>query len=331
MGPHRLLSAWGGALLALLPLPGAANAQADNYPSRPITLIVPFPAGGPADTLARIMSERMRTSLGQPLIIESIGGAGGSIALARVARSVPDGYTVCIGNWTSHVGGPAIYPIHFDVLADMEPVSLLPIAPLSIAAHGKVPAGNLRELIAWLKANPDKATAGTVGSGSPSHISSLYFQEVTGTRMQLVPYRGGAPATQDLISGQIDLRIGGEASVTLPYMRSGQIKTLAMLGKTRWSAAPEIPTIDEAGISGFNMALWFGLWVPKHTPGQIIAKLNSSVVEALDDPAVRERFAKLGQDLPSRDQQTPEGLRAFHKAEIDKWWPVIKAANIRAP
>lgn len=310
--------------------PLAASAQTQSYPSRPVTLIVPFPAGGPADTLARILSERMRTSLGQPLIIENLGGAGGSIAVARVVRATPDGYTLCIGNWTSHVGAPAIYPIHFDILQDLEPVSLLPIAPLSIAAHHAVPAGNLRELIAWLKANPDKATAGTVGSGSPSHVSSIYFQNVTGTRIQLVPYRGGAPATQDLISGQIDLRIGGEASVTLPYLRSGQIKMFAILGKTHWSAAPEIPTIDEAGITGLHMSLWFGLWAPKSTPNDVIATLNAAVMDTLADPAVRERFAKLGQDIPPRDLQTPHGLHAYHKAEIDKWWPVIKAANIKA-
>ncbi len=308
---------------------GHATAQAQGYPTRPITLVVPFPAGGPADALARIMSERMRTSLGQPLIIENLGGAGGSIAITRVARATPDGYTLCIGNWTSHVGAPVIYPIQFDILQDMEPVSLLPIAPLSIAAHRAVPASNLHELIAWLKANPDKATAGTVGSGSPSHISSIYFQNVTGTRIQLVPYRGGAPATQDLISGQIDLRIGGEASVTLPYLRSGQIKVFAVLGKTRWSAAPDIPTIDEAGITGLNMSLWFGLWAPKSSPNEVIAKLNAAVVDTLADPAVRERFAKLGQDIPPRDQQTPYGLHAHHKAEIEKWWPVIKAANIK--
>jgi tripartite-type tricarboxylate transporter receptor subunit TctC len=314
---------------ALLAVALAASAQAETYPSRPITLIVPFPAGGPADTLARILSERMRTSLGQPLIIENLGGAGGSIGVGRVVRSAPDGYTLCIGNWTSHVGAPVIYPIQFDILQDMEPVSLLPIAPLSISAHRAVPASNLRDLVAWLKANPDKATAGTVGAGSPSHISSIYFQKVTGTRIQLVPYRGGAPATQDLLSGQIDLRIGGEASVTLPYLRSGQIKIFAVMGKSRWPAAPDIPTIDEAGISGLNMALWFGLWAPKGTPSEVIAKVNAAVTDALADPAVRQRFTKLGQEIPSRDQQTPDGLRAHHKAEIEKWWPVIKAANIK--
>jgi tripartite-type tricarboxylate transporter receptor subunit TctC len=305
-------------------------AAADNYPSHPITLVVPFPAGGPADTQARIITERMRAVLGQPIIIENQGGASGSIGVARVVRSAPDGYTICIGNWTSHVGAPVMYPVQFDIRHDMQPISLLPIAPLSIAAHKSVPANNLRELVDWLKANPDKATAGTVGSGSPSHISSLYFQKVTGTKVQLVPYRGGAPATQDLLSGQINLRIGGEASVTLPYLRAGQIKVFAVMGQKRWPAAPEIPTIDEAGISGLNMSLWFGLWAPKGVPDEIIAKINAAVVTALADPVVRQRFEKLGQEMPGSDLQSPAGLAAFHKAEIEKWWPIIKAAAIMA-
>jgi len=305
-------------------------AGAWGYPLRPITVVVPFPAGGPADTLARIVTERMRASLGQPLIVENMGGAGGSVGVARVVRSEPDGYTLCLGNWTSHVGGPAMYPVQFDVLQDLRPVALLPVAPLSIAAHRSVPANNLTELIAWLKANPDKATAGTVGSGSPSHIISIHFQKVTGTRVQLVPYRGGAPATQDLVSGQIDLRLGGEASVTLPYLRGGQIKIYAIMGHARWPVAPDIPTIDEAGMSGLNMSLWFGLWAPRATPDAVIAALNAAVVETLADPAVQARFNHLGMEIPARGQLTPEALAVHHKAEIEKWWPIIKAANIKA-
>jgi tripartite-type tricarboxylate transporter receptor subunit TctC len=323
---YRLACAASLAFVLLL----AAGARAQTFPSRPITIVVPFPAGGPADTLARILSERMRTPLGQPIIVENVGGAGGSIGATRVARAAPDGHTLCIGNWTSHVGAPAIYPVQYDVRRDFQPISLLPIAPLSIAASQTVPANNLQELVAWLKANPDKATAGTVGAGSPSHISSIYFQKETDTRIQLVPYRGGAPATQDLISGQIDLRIGGEASVTLPYWRSGKIKILAMLANKRWSAAPEIPTVDEAGLPGLHMSLWFALWAPAGTPKDAIATLNAAVVEALADPVVRQRFAKLGQDIPARERQSPAGLAAYHKAEIDKWWPIIKAANVKA-
>jgi tripartite-type tricarboxylate transporter receptor subunit TctC len=308
----------------------SVSAYAEVYPSHPVTMVVPFPAGGPSDTLARIVTERMRVSLGQPFVVENMGGAGGSLGAARVARAAPDGYTLCIGNWTSHVGSPAIYPVQFDVQRDFQPISLLPISPLLIAAHRSVAASNIRDLIAWLNANPDKATAGTVGAGSPSHIATLYFQKETGAHMQLVPYRGGAPATQDLISGQISLRIGGEASQTLPYLRSGQIKGLAVLGKTRWAPAPEIPTIDEAGMPGLHMSLWFALWAPAGTPKAIVSALNAAVVEALADPVVRERIGRLGQDLPARDLQTPEGLARFHGTEIEKWWPIIKAANVKA-
>ena len=307
----------------------SAGAVAQTYPSRPITVVVPFPAGGPGDTLARTLTERMRVSLGQPIIVENVGGAGGSIGATRVARAAPDGYTLCIGNWTSHVGAPVIYPVHYDVLKDFQPISLLPIAPLSIAASAGVPANNLQELIAWLKANPDKGTAGTVGAGSPSNIITLHFQKVTGTRLQIVPYRGGAPATQDLLSGQIHLRIGGEASVTLPYYRSGKIKILAVLSNKRWSAAPEVPTVDDAGLAGLHMSLWFGLWAPSGTPKDIVAALNAAVVEALADPVVRQRLDRLGQDVPPRELQSPEGFAAFHKAEIDKWWPIIKATGIK--
>jgi tripartite-type tricarboxylate transporter receptor subunit TctC len=317
-------------LAALVLVAGAAaGAQAQNYPARPITIVVPFPAGGPADTMARILTERMRTSLGQPVIVENAGGAGGSIGATRVARAAPDGHTLCIGNWTSHVGAPAIHPVQYDPLRDFQPISLLPIAPLSVAASEKVPAKDLKELVAWLKANPNRGTAGTVGAGSPSHISTIHFQKVTGTSIQLVPYRGGAPATQDLISGQIDLRIGGEASVTLPYYRSGKIKILAMLSGKRWSVAPEIPTADEAGLAGLNMSLWFALWAPMGTPDDVVARLNVAVREAFADPALRQRFEKLGQDIPAPELQTPAGLLGYHKAEIEKWWPIIKAANIK--
>jgi tripartite-type tricarboxylate transporter receptor subunit TctC len=310
-------------------LAGLTGVQAQSYPSRPITIVAPFPAGGPSDTLARIMAEQMRATLGQPLIIENVGGAGGTIGTGRVARSAPDGYTLGVGNWTSHVGGPALYPIQYDALRDLQPISLLPVSPLMIAAHHSVPGGNAKDLIAWLKANPDKATAGTVGAGSPSHVLSVFFQKEAGVPIQLVPYRGGAPATQDLLSGQIALRIGTEASQMLPYLRSGQIKGLAMLGNKRWAPAPDIPTIDETGMPGFHMSLWFGLWAPAGVPKEVLAALNTAVVEALADPAVRARIDKLGQDIPPRELQTPEGLAAYHKAEIEKWWPAIKAAGIR--
>lgn len=306
---------------------GTGSAQV--YPSRPVIVVVPFPPGGQVDTVARVFIERMRTTLGQPLIIENVSGASGTIGTTRVVRAAPDGYTLSMGNWTSHVGSPAIYPIQYDVLQDLQPVALLPLAPTLIVAKQALPPNDLKEFIAWLKANPDKATAATVGAGSPGHVSGIYFQNVTGTRFQFVPYRGGGPANQALVAGQVDLRIAAEASQMLPHLRSGTIKAYAVLAKTRWSAAPEIPTIDEAGVSGLYISVWTGLWAPKGTPKEIVARLNAAAVDSLSDPAVRQRAADIGFEIPPRDQQTPEALAAFHKAEIDKWGPIIKAANIK--
>jgi tripartite-type tricarboxylate transporter receptor subunit TctC len=308
-----------------------AAAMAQTYPSQPVTVIVPFPAGGPVDTLARILNEPMRASLGQPVIVENVSGAGGSIAVARVARAAPDGHTVILGNWTSYVGTPAIYPMQIDVRKDFEPVALVAISELMIVARMSFPADDVRQLVAWLKANPDKATAGTIGVGSPSHVGGLHFQSLTGTRFQFVPYRGAAPALQDLIAGQIDLRFGAEGSQMLPYLRSGAAKALAIMGDTRWFAAPDIPTIDEAGVPGLHLSFWQAFWVPRATPKPVIDRLNAAVVAALADPAVRQRLVELGQQIPPREQQTPEALAAFHQAEIEKWWPIIQAAGIKAP
>jgi len=308
-----------------------AGAMAQTYPSQPITVIVPFPAGGPVDTLARILNEPMRASLGQPVIVENVSGAGGSIAVARIARAAPDGHTIILGNWTSYVGTPAIYPMQLDVRKDFEPIALVAISQLMIVGRKSFPADDVRQLIAWLKANPDKATAGTIGVGSPSHVGGLHFQSLTGTRFQFVPYRGAAPALQDLIAGQIDLRFGAEGSQMLPYLRSGAAKAFAIMGDARWSAAPDVPTIDEAGVPGLHLSFWQAFWAPKTTPKTVIDRLNAAVVAALADPAVRARLVDLGQQLPAREQQTPEALAAFHKAEIEKWWPIIKAAGIKAP
>jgi tripartite-type tricarboxylate transporter receptor subunit TctC len=307
----------------------AASASAQGYPSRPITMIVPFPPGGPVDTIGRIIGERLRASLGQPVIIENVPGASGSIGVGRVARAAPDGYTLGMGNWSSHVGSPAIYPVAYDIVRDFEPVALLPIAPTLIVGKKALPANNLAELIAWLKANADKATAGTIGAGSTSHVSGIYFQNETGTRFQFVPFRGGAPLTQALVAGQIDIRVGAEASQTLSYLRSGEIKAFAVLARTRWPSAPDIPTIEEAGVRGLHISLWNGLWAPKGTPKEIIAQLNAAIVAALADATVRQRISNIGFEIPGREQQTPEALGAFHRAELDKWWPVIKAANIK--
>jgi len=307
---------------------GIGGAQAQPYPSHPITIIVPFPAGGPTDTLARILSDRMRVSLGQPVIIETVTGAGASIGVARAAQAAPDGYTLSIGNWTSHVGAGAMYPAAHDAVLEMQPVSRISATPLMIIGKNALPPNNAKEFIAWLKANPGKASAATIGAGSGAHICLLYFQQKTGTSFQLVPYRGGAPVMQDLVAGQIDF-FCAEASQTLSFLRSGGIKAFAVMSKERWPGAPNVPTMDEVGVSGMYISFWNGLWVPKGTPGDVVAKLNSAIVDTLADPTVRQRLTDLGHVIATREEQTPEALGAFHKAEIEKWWPIIKAANIK--
>src|SRR5262245_258729 len=307
----------------------ARNAWAQAYPSRPVTMVVPFPAGGPTDTIARIFGEHLRQTLGQSVIIENVGGAGATLGVSRVIRAAPDGYTLSSGNSTSHVGGPAIYPFQYDILTDLEPVALLSISPTLLIARKDFPANTVQELIAWLKANPDKATGGTSGAGSSGHLASILFQSMTGTKFQIIPYRGAAPAMQDLVSGQIDLRFASEGSQSLPFLRDRQIKALAMLNPTRWAPTPDVPTIDEAGLPGLHLALWNGIWAPKATPRDIVLKLNAAIRAALSDAAVRQRIIDLGQIMPTPEQQTPEGLAAYHKAEIEKWWPIIKAANIK--
>jgi len=307
----------------------ARSARAQAYPSRPITMVVPFPAGGPTDTVARIFGDHLRQALGQSVIIENVAGAGATIGVARVIRATPDGYTLSAGNSTSHVGGPAIYPFQYDILADLEPVALLSISPTMLIARKDFPANTVQELIAWLKANPDKATGGTSGAGSSGHLASILFQNMTGTRFQIIPYRGAAPAMQDLVSGQIDLRFASEGSQSLPFLRDRQIKALAMLAPTRWPPTPDIPTIEEAGLPGIHLSLWNGIWAPKGTPSDIIMKLNAAVRTALSDSGLKQRIIDLGQILPTPEQQSPEALAAYHKAEIEKWWPIIKAANIK--
>ena len=317
-----------GLAIATLIWAGAATAQ--PFPSRPVTLIVPFGAGGPVDTLARTLSDAMRRSLGQAVVIENVTGASGTIGVGRAVRAPPDGYTVSIGNWPSHVVNGAIYTLPYDVLKDFEPVARLPSNPYVIVARKDLPAANLRELIAWLKANPDKATEGTAGPGAGQHVSGVYFQNVTGTRFQFVPYRAGSSEImRDLVAGHIDLTFD-QAITALPHVRSGQLKTYGVTAKMRLASAPEIPTIDESGLPGFYASIWFGLWAPKDTPKAVIAKLNSAVVDALADPSVRTRLTGLGADIPPREQQTPEALAAFQRAEIEKWWPLIKAAGIKA-
>ena len=314
--------------VALAILTGTAGAAAQSYPSRPITMIVPFAAGGVTDIVARIVSERMKTSLGQPVIVENVSGAGGTIGVTRLFRAAPDGYTLAVGQWTSHVGAGAMYPVPFNYLSDFEPVSMLSTAPLWIIGRSNLPAKDLKELIVWLKANPDKASAATTGLGSGIHMCLVYFQNMTGTKFPLAPYRGAAPLMQDMVAGQIDLSCP-EAGQTLPQYRAGSIKAYAVLTGTRWFAAPDVPTIDEAGVPGLHFPFWHGLWASKGTPKDVIAKLNAAAVEALADAGVRQRFSELGHEIAPRELQTPEALAAYHKAEIDKWWPIIKAANIK--
>jgi len=317
-----------GLAVAILTCVRVASAQ--PYPSHPVTFIVPFGAGGPVDTLARNLSEAMRTSLGQAVIIENVTGASGTIGVGRAVRAAPDGYTVSIGNWPSHVVNGAIYTLPYDVLRDFEPVARLPSNPYVVVARKDLPAANLGELIAWLKANPDKATQGTAGPGSGQHVSGVYFQNATGTRFQFVPYRAGSSEImRDLVAGHIDLTFD-QAITALPHIRNGAVKAYAVTSDKRLAAAPDIPTVDEAGAPGVYISTWYGLWVPKGTPQDAVRKLTAAAMDALADPAVRERLAGLGQEIPPREQQTAQALAAHHKAEIDKWWPLIKAANIKA-
>jgi tripartite-type tricarboxylate transporter receptor subunit TctC len=315
-------------LVALLSFAGAQTASAQAYPTKPITIVVPFAAGGPSDAMARILGDRMKATLGQSFLIENVTGAGGSIGVGRALRAPADGYTISFGHLGTHVANQAIYPLQYDMLADLDPVVLLPSNPMVMVSRNSLPAKSLQELLTWLKANPDKATAGTAGAGSGSHIGGVYLQNLTGLRLQFVPYRGTAPALTDLVAGQIDI-IVDQASNSMQQIRTGSIRAYAVTDRKRLSAAPDIPTVDEAGLPGFYMTLWNGLWAPKGTPKEAVNRLNAAVVEALADAAVKQRLVDLGLEIPERDQLTPEALGAWHKAEAGKWGPIIKAANIK--
>jgi len=310
-------------------LPAAPGfAMADTYPSRPITVIVPFAAGGPTDFLIRTIGEPMRASLGQPLINENVTGAAGTIGVTRAVRAAPDGYSVSIGHWSTHVINGALYPLSFDLLTDLEPISLLTSYPMVLLANNSVPAKDLRELITWLKANQDKVSVATIGVGSAAHVAGVYFENLAGLKLQFVPYRGGGPALQDLMGGQVQVYFD-HISSALPQVRDGRVKAYAITAKTRSPAAPEIPTMDEVGLPGLYVNIWYGMWVPKGTPADIKAKLNTAVRTALADPGVNKKLSELGQVIPPLDQQTPAALAAYQKAEIEKWWPIVKAANMK--
>ena len=314
------------AAIALTAFAGIAGVHAQTYPSRPVTIIVPFPPGGSTDVVARIMGERMRPLLGQPVVIENVGGAGGSIAVGRVARASPDGYTIDIGQWDTHVGS-VIYRLNYDLQKDFEPVGLISVNPQLLVGKKAFPADDLKGLVAWMKDNPGKATF--VNQNAAAQVTGILFQQSTGTQFQFIPYRGAGPAMQDLVSGQVDLLVV-QAAAALPQVRAGTIKAFANLSPRRSQVIPDIPTSDEAGVPGLYASGWFGFFAPKGTPDDVIGRLNAAMVQALADPAVRARFADLGLDVAAREQQTPEALAAFHRSEIEKWWPIIKAAGIRA-
>ena len=304
------------------------TAQAQAYPSRPVTMIVPFPAAGPADVLARILSEPMRQSLGQPIVIENVSGAAGSIAVGRVARAAADGYTLILGNLGTHVVNGAIYSLQYDLVKDFEPICLLPTNFQLLIAKSGLPAKDLKELIPWLKANAGKVTIGTAGPGAPSHLTAVYFQNALGTQFQLVPYRGTPQVLADLIAGQIDL-VFDQASSALPLVRGGKIKTYGVTRCSGWPSASDIPTLHEGGLPDFQASYWFGLWAPKGTPANVVARLNMAVVAALTDAAVSKRLTDLGAVMPPPEQLKPEALGALQRSEIERWWPIIRAANIK--
>jgi tripartite-type tricarboxylate transporter receptor subunit TctC len=313
------------AQLALALLAFIAPAHADNFPSRPITLIVPFPPGGSTDLAARLMADKMGAALGQPVIVENVGGAGGSIAVGRLARATPDGYTIDIGQWDTHVGS-IIYNITYDLQTDFAPIGLISINPQLLLTTKSFPADDMKALVAWMKAHPGDAKF--VNQNATAQVGGLLLQKLTDTKVLFIPYRGAGPAMTDLISGQVDLLLV-QGAVALPQVRAGTIKALVNLAPQRSPSMPDIPSADEAGVPGFYMLGWFGFFAPKGTPPDVIAKLNGAMVQALADPVLRGKFATFGLDVASREQQTPEGLAAFHKAEIEKWWPIIKAAGIR--
>jgi tripartite-type tricarboxylate transporter receptor subunit TctC len=314
-------------VLVLLVFLGMGEVHAQAFPTRSVTLVSPFPPGGSTDAVARIMAEKMRASLGQTVVVENVGGAGGSIAVGKVARAAPDGYTIDIGQWDTHVGNGVVYNLAYDLQKDFEPIGLISINPQVIIGRKTLPADDLKGLVAWMRANPGKATF--VNQNAAAQTAGTLMKQLAGVDFLFVPYRGAGPAMQDILAGNVDLLVV-QAAAALPQVRAGTVKIFAQMAPKRSPAIADVPTVDEGGVSGWYMPGWFGLWGPRGMPKEAIAKLNAAMVAALADPATQKRFVDLGLDIASREQQTPEGLAAFHKAEIDKWWPVIKAAGIKA-
>jgi tripartite-type tricarboxylate transporter receptor subunit TctC len=310
-------------------LPALGSAIADDYPSRTITIVAPFPAGGPADAIARVVAEPMRAFLKQTVVIENVAGAGGNIGTGRVVRAAPDGYTIGIGQWSTHVVNQITYNLPYNVLSDFEPVAMLTTTPQMIIARKDFPAKDAKELVAWLKANPDKATAATVGAAGGAQVSAMYFQNASKTKFRFIPYRGGHPAMVDLVAGRVDLMFD-QAANAFNQLRSGGIKGYAVMAKSRWHGLPDVPSLDELGMPGLHVAYWHAIWAPKGTPKPVIAKLNAAIQHALADPKARQRLAQLGHDIVPKDQQTLEALAAHHKAETEKWWPIVREMGLKA-
>ena len=325
----KLVSAAAVAAICFASAMARPAACADDYPSRPITMVVPLAPGGSTDTLGRIIAQGMRPTLGQPVVVENTAGAAGTIGVTRAARAAPDGYTVLWGMWGTNVANGAIYSLDFDLLYDFAPVALVATQPFLIDARKTMPANTLKELIAWLKANPDKATMGTSGVGSPSHVAGVLMEQLVGVKWQMISYRSAGLATQDLLAGITDIQLDTPA-VSLTHVRSGDLKAYAVTAKERIAVASDIPTTDEAGLPGFYFSFWHAMWAPKGTPKPIIAKLNAAIVAALEDADTRKKLLDLAQEIYPHEQQTPEALYVFQKGEVEKWWPIIKAAGIKA-